>query len=242
MSIDGKLCVVLGHTESKKQFTARVNQNNKAIKTKTVGYGANKTIDQAYKEIYKEGELLAKQYKCEFIPKKKDELARKSTRALNREKAGLTPGVVHIPEENPLITKFGNELAFKAMIRHAVKYHGLDKILLVLEHAMALVKDIRADRQKEINLISEANIKIARIIVETRAQGIHMTAPNKEIDAAIAWVIENDSKPKRQAKGEVNGNYELNGEKWNGFGHAPASFSKYLQQNENHSLDDLRVN
>ncbi len=241
MASDGKLYVVLGHTESKKQFTARVMQYNKAIETKTIGYGTKKTNDEAYKEIYKAGELLAKQRKCEFIPKKQADLERKTKRALNRLKAGI-PAVAKASEENPLVSKFGNELAFKAMIKHAIKLHGLDKVSEVLTNALTLAKEMKADIAKRTSAISAANIKIARIIVETRQAGVDMDSPSKEIDAAIAWVIENDSKPKRQAKGEVNGSYELKGEKWNGVGHAPASFSKYLQQNENHSLDDLRVN
>jgi hypothetical protein len=236
MTSDGKLHVRVNHSTKKRNFIARVIQNSKTIKTKTIRYGTSKTVDETYDEIVKAAQEFAKTYKCKYIHKTKHELTY-GEKSQTFKKLSGNPS-----SENPLVTKFGNELAFNAMIKHAIKLHGIDKVSEVLTNAIALTNEMKADIAKRTSAISSANIEIAHIILKTRQAGVDMDSPSKEIDVAIAWVIENDSKPKKQAKGELNGIYELQGEKWNGVGHAPASFSKYLQQNENHSLDDLRVN
>jgi len=238
MSSDGKLRIAIGCTISKNQFLARVIQDDDCIKTKTLKWGLRRTCDEAYKQIVIEAKLLAKQYRCELsIPSKETLLKSSHGKRLTKEE---TPPA-KIPEENPLITKFCNELAFKAMIKHAIKHHGIDKILDVLGNAIALANDMKSEIAKKSSIISAANIEIARVIVRTREQGIDMAAPTKEIESAIQWVIENDNKPKRQAKTEPNATYKLGNEEWNGKDHAPASFSKYLAGNENRSLEDLRV-
>lgn len=235
MSSDGLLHATTGHSPVKKNFVARVAQNNKTIKTRTIVYGKNKTLDKAYDEIVIAAKALAKEYRCDYKHKTKKELIERST----QERARETPDKVH--QENPLINKFGNELAFKAMIKNAIKHHGLDKTIEVLDSALSLAKGMQEEVAKEKSIITSANIEIARIIVKTRNQGIHMASPSKEIDAAIQWVIDNDNKPKKLQKAEPNVTYKLGKDEWNGVGHAPAAFSQYLNKNENHSLDDLRV-
>jgi hypothetical protein len=244
MTLEGKLRVVLGYSPSKSSFTASVSQNNKPIKTKTISHGRDRNLDTAYNDIVKEAKELAKQYRCEFITLPKAQLIEraKTWGSGGKSKTKKTIKPEKPLQENALITKFGNELAFKAMIKHAIKLHGLDKVLEVLDSATTLTKNMQSDIAKQKTIVSAANIKIARVIIETRNQGVQMDAPTKEIESAIQWVMENDRKPKTPSKAEPNVTYRLGKEEWNGVGHAPAGFSKYLNQNENHSLDDLRVN
>src|SRR6188474_1211 len=236
MEKDGKLRIAFGCTVSKNQFLARVIQGDDCIKTKTLAWGRLRTCDEAYKCIVIEANALAKEYRCKInIPSKETLL--KSSHGKRLPKEETPPN--KIPDENPLITKFGNEMAFKAMIKHAIKHYGIDRVVGVLDASLALANEMKSEIKKRTSIISAANIDIARIILNTRKQGIDMPSPTKEIEAAVQWVIENDNKPKRPTKVEPDATYQLQGEKWNGKGHAPASFSKFLLENEDNSLDDL---
>jgi|SRR6187431_2299153 len=241
----GKLRVSLHYLASKKQFIAHIKQDNNSIKTKTVSHGQNKTPEDAYKEMIAAAKLLAKEYRVEFVNKTQDQLmhlaGKKQARRESFSKSQIEKPLTKTTDENPLITKFGNEMAFKAMIKHAIKHYGIDRVVGILDASLALANEMKSEIAKRTSIISSANIDIARIILKTRQQGIDMPSPTKEIEAAVQWVIENNNKPKRPSKAEPDAIYELQGEKWNGNGHAPASFSKFLLDNENNSLDDLRV-
>jgi hypothetical protein len=239
MSLDGKIGVVLGYNRVKHYFISRVVQNNDSIKTKTISINKFDNVDKAYDAIVTEAKILAKTYKAEFFQTSKKDLLSRGKQAIEKKAPRIPKGD---PIENPLIAKFGNELAFKAMIKNAVKHHGLDKTIEVLESALSLAKGMQAEIAKEKSIISSANIEIARVIVKTRNQGVHMASPSKEIDAAIQWVIENDNKPKLSRKAEPNARYKLQKDEWDGTGQAPVSITQYLAANENRTLDDLRIN
>lgn len=237
MASKGKIRVVIGNISAKKYFTARCVQDNKTFRTTISSYGprSNQSFEQAYEKIISIGKQLAKEYKADYV--------HKTLAELQQDRPGLGPRspVKKTVEENPLVAKFGNELLFKAMIKHAVKLHGVDKTMEVLNSGLSIVKELKSKKEREHTLISSANIEIARIIVQTRNQGIDMPSPSKEIDAAIQFVMDEANKPKPSKKVNSGALYRLGNEEWNGCGHAPASFSAYLNGNENRSLDDLIV-
>jgi DNA-binding protein H-NS len=237
MQLNGKLKVVLGHNgSSTHSFVCRVVQDSETIKSKSLSYGKLRTEQQAYDGIVKEAKALAKQYKCEYIhTDKKDLMVRTSGPVPNTKSSEKPQG------ESPLIAKFGNELAFKAMIKHAIKLHGFDKVIEVLSNGIAMAEGQQKEIAKQKSVISAATMKIARIIYDTRKEGIHMDSPSKEIEAAVQQLMDNDSKPKRHSKVEPNATYELNGKTWSGIGNAPAEFGAYINAHENNSIEDLRV-
>lgn len=242
----GKLYVVLGYSARKKQVVAYVKQDNVPIKTKTIGFKRSGNFDTSYNQILIEAKKLAKDYNAEFIPKTKEQLKNNrigtqsknpNTEKSNQNKSNQKCIVV----ENPLIEKFGNELLFKAMIRHAIKTHGTEKTSEVLKNALLLVQEVEHKQKRDQQLISTANLEMARIVLNTRKQGLDMDAPNKDIEAAVQWLMDNESSVKSPRQSAANASYMLNGEPWNGKGHAPASYAKFLRENEDKTLDDLRV-
>lgn len=233
MISNGKFSVYLYHVETKRQLIAHVKPPvGKAIKTKTVGYGSSRTIEQAYNALITAAKKLAQQYKADLIHKTLEQLKNHASSTNNSNKK---------MEENPLIAKFGNEMLFKAMIKHAIKTHGTEKTSEVLKNALLLVKEVEHKQKRDQQLISTANLEMARIVLNTRKQGLDMDAPNKDIEAAVQWLMDNESSVKSSRQTAPNASYMLNGEHWNGKGHAPASFAKFLRENEDKTLDDLRV-
>ena len=88
-------------------------------------------------------------------------------------------------------------------------------------------------------MIYAANRRIAQAVLDARKDGVDMLAPSEEIEAIIKFLMNNEKRNEKPQK--FVGNFAIGNEKWDGKGTAPASFAKYLNENEEHTLEDLRV-
>lgn len=232
---DKSIKVVLGYTVKKigsqRHFTARAVEGSKTLKTKTISIG-HRNEDEAYEELMRCAEELAKLYKCGIQKKTKAKL-------MAIKPKNETPKTASTTAANPLVEKFGNILQFNALMKHAIKRHGIEKVDEVLQAAAAFVNEVRVEINREATVISAANRRIAQVVIDARKEGVDMAAPNEEIEAVIKILMNNEKRNEKPQK--IVGNFAIGNEKWDGKGTAPASFAKYLNENENHSLEDLRV-
>ncbi len=141
---------------------------------------------------------------------------------------------------NPLVEKFGNAGQWKALIKSAAKQHGAEKVSEILKSGLEILEDILKSEIEERKIVDGANRKMAEAILEARDAGVFMPSPTPVIESYVQAII--DSKVRAGKRQKSIGLYKLpNGDKWDGVGHPPANFSKYLNENPDKSIDDLKV-
>lgn len=141
--------------------------------------------------------------------------------------------------ENPLVEKFGNLMLFKATIRHAYREFGYDKVKHILDESQILLDECSAADRARLSADMKA--------VQTVASGLVKLAKETGFD-----MYEHCATPdvKRAYRRLMNPNtaastdncfYILNGERWDGFGHPPASFIKWRKENNKEDYQELRA-
>ncbi|MDQ2077367.1 hypothetical protein [Marinimicrobium sp. ABcell2] len=214
---------------------AKALERGRAIKTCTFSVGKKRNEEEAYEAAVEAARELGETYEVTpEIP---------SLQALKdhlQKRTGSTGSDTDKPQlDHPLIEKFNNLGRFRAMIKLAVKQHGLEKVKDALTTGLEYVAEAEEEVAREQRVVSEANRKIAEAILSARKSGVSMKAPNEEVES---WIERLSRTTTTAAKGEVpSGVYEYNGEQWQGDGHMPASFTRYLKESDSHSLEDLRV-
>lgn len=225
-------------------ITASVLEGSKPIKQKHFSIGRDWDFDSAYEEGVKAATELAKQYKLVFTKPSKAEL--KDSVSNPRNKKSPSPGQKIAPaivnSTSQLLEKFGNVLAFRAFINGAVKLHGVEKIEEVLTSGLEEIAVAKEALINERRIRATVNRKIAEAILSARDLGVNMDAPNNEVADLIGIILDDRArKSNRKPNGYEGKKYVLNGESWDGVGHAPASFAKWLNEDENRSIEDLAV-
>lgn len=213
---------------SQRYFQARIQQNSKSLVAKTFSIGRVRTEQEAYDEAIKALRDLEKEYKVAAlkVPPMKELIESYRNRSVKQ------PAPKVATKENPLVEKFGHAGQFRAMIIHAMKAHGVEKVRDLLNDGLRVVKEAEAEFVREAAVKLEANKKIAYAIMEARLSGIDMPAPSKEIEALIDKLTLEAATSKSTKKKPVEQMYELDGERWNGVGHPPAAFIKYGQKHD----------
>lgn len=226
-------------------ISANVLQGSKLLKQKHFSIGRDRNFDEAYDAACIAAQELAKQYKVQFTKPPKSELrdSASKTRAAKRDispAAKVPPAIA--ASANQLMEKFGNPLAFRAFIKSAVKLHGVEKIEDVLKSGLEEISSAKEALQNERKIRATANRKIAEAILSARELGVDMESPNEEVTSLINTIIEErERKSNRGQNSFIGRKYVLNGETWDGVGHAPASFAQWLNADPERSIDDLAV-
>lgn len=231
--------IILAYTNipssKKHQITARVQEGSKALKTKTFSIGEARNIEQAYDEALKAGKALSKEYKADFtkIPSF-DELTSGSG-----ERGGRKPSGSSQSRQNPLVEKFNNLSAFRALINHAIRTHGTDKMADILNTGLEIVREAQEEEKRNHKIVYEANRKIAEAVLEAREKGVQMPA-SPEVESLIDEITA--QRARRKTNGRYAGSsYMLNGEPWDGNGQMPASYAKWLAEDEKRDVLSLKV-
>jgi hypothetical protein len=227
---------------NEKYFVAKAIVNGKTLVTKTCSWGKMRTDREAYELAAKHANELGKAYNItptilsmEDILAAYKPLKGSKSKALNTAQSQGSTAV----GSDALIEKFGHVLKFKALIKHAIKANGVEKTLEVLAAATALAIEHQEGMEKERKGRMDANMKMAEVIFEAQSNGINMDAPNAEIAEALEVV-----RARKTNIARINrslGEYEYNGEKWDGIGSPPASYLAYLKENEDNDIEDLLV-
>ena len=137
-----------------------------------------------------------------------------------------------------LVETFGNLLSFRAVVKHAIREHGTDKIAAIFNEGLELVDEAIKDEQAIAKAKEAKYMKAAELIVQARKSGLSeedFPTPNKAIAALVAKLMREEDEAK---KSEL---YVLEGEKWNGQGNMPCSFKKWLREDENRVITQLKV-
>lgn len=232
-----------------KFFSAKAIRNGDTIRTKTKSISDQKTKNDAYMEIIEEARILSKTYGLEFSEGAMKDIIDAYTNRNKRQGTSKSKqketvksmtesprALAHNDHVDSLLDKFSNQLKYKAFIKQLIKLKGLQRAVEVFEEGLNLIKEIQEAALSEQRAISKANEEMARIIIQTRQSGIDMAAPNSDIEDAIRRL---SSKRVGSSMNNMEGEYEYKGEKWNGVGSMPGSYSAYLRENENHKIEDL---
>lgn len=230
----------------KKEFYAKYTINSKYVDGNTFSVGRNWTEEQAYEQAVKAATLLGKKYGLKpIIPTLSELLTNYRAHQAKREIAETTgkgsPGIKStkaIP--NPLVEKFGNAGQWRALIKSGAKQYGAEKMKEILGSALEILDDILKTEIQERQVVDKANRRMAEAILDARDQGVNMPSPTPEIEAYVQAII--DSKVRAGKRPKLVIHHRLpTGEMWDGVGHPPAEFSKYLNENPDLTIDDLRV-
>lgn len=235
---------------TKCEFIAKYTINSKYIDGNTYSVGRNWTLDEAYDQAVKAANALGKKYGVKPIILSKSELlANYKAQQAKKEIVGLAVEQVRKPSPtsktnkitaNPLVEKFGNAGQWRALIKSAAKHHGAEKVSEILKSGLEILEEILKSELEERKIVDGANRKMAEAILEARDAGVFMPSPTKEIESYVQAII--DSKVRAGKRQKSSGLYKLpNGEKWDGVGHPPAIFSKYLSENPDKTIDDLKI-
>lgn len=247
-----KLKVAVGHTEKtvkgssskSRQFFAKVMDSKKPLVTKTASYGRDRTIDEAYAKMCEYASDLAKEYKVTKpqIPPLADMVNKKRNRITLADTPSETNQFAQAIQNNSneLVERFGHQGRFLALMKHAVKLHGVDKLEEVLNGGLEYVKSARQKIQQEKLVIESANNEIAMAIKKARDAGVDMPAPPE-----IEEIIQNLSRKKLPSRDAYSykGTYKLGDETFYGDGKTmlPPNFARYLAANPDKTIDDLKV-
>lgn len=232
-----------------KFFSAKAIRNGSTIKTKTRSVNEQRPNNIAYKEILEEAKLLSETYGLTFKQESMDDVI-KAYRNRNKRTdnskikvigSDKRPGeslksTMQNDHVDSLLDKFSNQLKFKAFLKQLIKLKGIQRTIEILEEGLALTKEMEEAALTEQRAISKANEEMAKIIMQTRASGVDIDAPNAEIEEAIRRL---SSKRVAANSNNMEGDYEYKGEKWDGLGSMPGSYSAYLRENENNKIEDL---
>lgn len=230
----------------KKEFTAKYTINSKYSDGKSFSIGRNWTEDEAYNQAVKAAAALGTKYSVEPNVSSKEVLLAKYKQVVVSREVEKTQSVNSAPKattkapSNPLVEKFGNAGQWRALIKAAAKQHGAEKLLEVLKSGQEILEELVAAERKTKMITDSANRKMAEIVLEARDQGVNMPSPNTEIESYVQALIE--SKVRAGKRERVISKHALpTGETWDGIGHIPAEFSKYLVENPDVTIDDLKV-
>lgn len=224
------------------EFLVRILNKSKVIKSKSFSIG-RRSEEQAYKAAVEAAITYGKNYKVTpEIPGKEELIAAYQSRSTESHERDLTASKkVTSNHSHSFFEKFSNEGQFKAMMKAVIKEYGVDKVQTVLESAMAIAIEA-AQKEAEVRaLIEKANWKIAETIYEARfVNGVDYPRQSKEIEAYVEAYAEN--KNRSLVRKIERGIHRLpDGITWDGKGHPPAEFTKYLIENPEKTIDDLRV-
>ena len=231
--------IILAYTNNpsskKHQITARVQEGSKALKTKTFSIGEARNIEQAYDEALKAGKALAKEYKADFTKFPSfDELTSSAGERSGRKSLGMSQ-----TKQNPLVEKFGHLGQFRALISLGIRTHGAEKMADVLNTGLEIVREAQEEDKRNHKIVYEANRKIAEAVLEAREKGVQMPA-SPEVESLIDEITA--QRTRRKTPGRYAGNsYMLNGEPWDGNGQMPASYAKWLAEDEKRDVFSLKV-
>lgn len=220
-----------------------------SVTSKNFSIGRDRTLDEAYEEMVRFGKTFARTYNItENAPPPKEKMVSESKTPGKRgySKSKTSPPASNVTEVHAaqFMERFGVEGRFKAMIKKAVTTYGVEKVKVALEAGLEEIKSAEEALAKEQSIRLKANRKMAEAIMEALDDGVHIESPNPEITALL-----DQMKAARERQigrvsslGKQKGNlYRLDGEEWRGNGHMPASFVKWIDEDDSRSIEDLRV-
>lgn len=224
---------------------AIVMEASKPLKQKHFSIGGKRDFDEAYKDALKAANALAKEFKVDFAAPSKEQLRSSLTEKRTPRRSGVIGPKVSpamVSSTSQLLDKFGNALAFRAFINSAVKLHGVEKIEEVLRAGLEEITAAKEALMAERRIRSSANRKIAEAILSARDLGVDMEAPNDEVAHYISIILDERERSKNRKNSLGSNNiYKLGDERWDGKGTAPASIIKWLDEDENRTIDQLLV-
>lgn len=203
--------------DGQKMFFAYVMEGKKQLKAKYFSVGEKRNFEEAYEEAC----LAYIDLVAEFnLP----------------ETDPPTIEKIMSRKHKPKVSTLGNLEEFKKLIDQAINLSSVSEVEAILKASLNHIEDTKVRKEKEAAIKHTANKKIALAILEARRNGIDMEAPNKE----IAQLMKELSTVPARIKTPCKGVYVLNGERWDGTGHPPATFIRYCKENDA-DLEDLRI-
>lgn len=220
-------------------FMARVTEHGRVLKTKTFSVGERRSTDQAYEEAVSAARELAKHHGVTPKISSKDKLF---SRMAERKPKTVPVKPQHFTEAgNSLIDKFGHLGQFRALIKAAIKSHGPDKVKEVLESGLSITQEALDNQAKERKILDQTYRQMAEAILNARKSGVSIPAPGPEVED---WLTRLESQANRQqdrTRDIHQFGYMLDGEYWDGRGHMPASFVRWLKEDEARELGDIAI-
>lgn len=239
--------ILLSYTEKKegkgKEFIIRHTENSKVVQSKSFSVGVKRNSEQAYEEAVKVCEQWGKAAGINpNIKSHKELISAFEAKHKSKTSAPSEPKKLTSTSPNPLVEKFGNALAFAALIKHAIRVHGSEKVEEVLSAAQEIVSEAKLTEVEQRRVIDTANRRFADVIFEARNSGVDIEPPNAEVAQYLSILISKKSSP--GSRNQPIGLFRLpdGGEEWNGAGHMPPAFTKYLLENKDKEIFDLKVN
>lgn len=251
------LTLKMGYTEkgTQRYFSVRVAQNGKSLKANSFSIGRDRNEEEAYAEAVKTAKALGKSYKLSqveieqgIIPKKQliDNYRNKAEAKKDRKSPGemegqgkdKSKGDISIKSDQ-LVEYFGHLGKWKALIKHAIKLHGLDKVKEVISSAEEMLAEEEASLAHERAVKNDAFRKIAEVVLGARNAGVEMGVQSPEVEEYVE-ILKRQAlrQPKPQ---RYQGTYKLNNETWDGVGHMPASMAAWLREDDSRDINDLKV-
>lgn len=251
------LALKMGYTEkgTQRYFSVRVAQNGKSLKANSFSIGRDRNEDEAYSEAVKTAKHLGKSYKLTqseidqgIIPKKQLIDTYRSKAEAKKDKKSPLEAKAHGNDKpksdisvksDQLVEYFGHLGKWKALIKHAIKLHGLDKVKEVISSAEEMLAEEEASLAHERAVKNDAFRKIAEVVLGARNAGVEMGVQSPEVEEYVEIL-------KRQALRQpkpprYQGTYKLNNETWDGVGHMPASMAAWLREDDSRDINDLKV-
>ena len=232
--------IVLTYTNNAKskkhQIVAKVQEGSKTPeKTRTFSIGRDRNETQAYEEAIKVAKALAKEFKAELgeIPSIEELMASGESIGSRKPSAGSQP------KQNALVEKFNHLSQFRALINHGIRTHGAEKMADILNTGLEIVREAQEEEKRNHKIVYEANRKIAEAVLEAREKGVQMPA-SPEVESMIDEIIAQRARRKPNSR-YAGSSYMLNGEPWDGNGQMPASYAKWLAEDEKRDVLSLKV-
>lgn len=251
------LTLKMGYTvkDTQRYFSVRIAQNGKSLKANSFSIGRDRNEDEAYAAAVKTAKSLGETYglsKSEIdngiISKKhlidaytkKAESKKVKESSIKTEDHGKDKlkGDISLKSDQ-LVEYFGHLGKWKALINHAIKLHGLDKVKEVISSAGEMLAEAEASLAHERAVKNDAFRKIAEVVLGARNAGVEMGVQSPEVEEYVE-ILKRQAlrQPKTQ---RYQGTYKLNNETWDGVGHMPASMAAWLREDESRDINDLKV-
>lgn len=233
--------IILNYTNNssskKHQFVAKVMEDQKILKTRTFSIGRDRNVEEAYEELIAAAQVLGKEYKVklgEFPPIDNLVASARGQSSGTRKSRGSVQ-----VKQNALVEKFNNHGQFKALISLGIKTHGAEKMSEVLNAGLEIVRDAQDEERRKSKIVYEANRQIAEVVIDARSKGVPMPA-SAEVESIIDELTR--QRARRKSNGRYAGStYSLNGEIWDGEGQPPASYSRWLAEDDTRDLVSLKI-
>jgi len=238
-------------------FTLKAIKGGKTF-SKNFSIGTKRTLDEAYEDAVKGAPELARIHGCTVNIKTKEELLRaaasntgtgkrsskKKSKPSHKAAESASSAAASLPAQhaNQLVERFGHSLKFSALIKHAVKLFGVEKVEEILLSGLEELTAAKEELARERSVRLDTNRKIADAILAARDAGVHMNSPDDEIEDLINLAIQSRERKKNRPNNSYAGKkYKLGDEIWEGEDHMPASFSQWLRADLERNIDDLLV-